>query len=260
MDCSLPGISVHGDSLGKNTGVGCHALLQGIFPTWGLNPTQVSQIRGRFFTIWGTRKALIPSPGNLPESGIEQGSPELQADSLPAKLPGKSPLLLIECKPSMHMLSGICYLAHCALWRQRLAELAWKRWCSGYCLVSNEPSLVSYTQSKQWPITLLATSRTESPQFSEALTSLWISSPCFKTTDSKDFKEISPLSASSRTFCRATWQRCKMYSKVPVEHCRDRTSHRHDKRTPSLPMPPFLGCLSPSWAFTCCPHNSAYTS
>ena len=26
------------DSLGKNTGVGCHALLQGIFPTQGLNP------------------------------------------------------------------------------------------------------------------------------------------------------------------------------------------------------------------------------
>ena len=37
MDCSLPGPSVHGDSLGKNTGVGYHALLQGIFPTWGLN-------------------------------------------------------------------------------------------------------------------------------------------------------------------------------------------------------------------------------
>ena len=27
-----------GDSLGKNTGVGCHALLQGIFPTQGSNP------------------------------------------------------------------------------------------------------------------------------------------------------------------------------------------------------------------------------
>ena len=25
------------DSLGKNTGVGCHSLLQGIFPTWGQN-------------------------------------------------------------------------------------------------------------------------------------------------------------------------------------------------------------------------------
>ena len=26
------------DSSGKNTGVGCHALLQGIFPTQGSNP------------------------------------------------------------------------------------------------------------------------------------------------------------------------------------------------------------------------------
>ena len=38
MDCSPPGSSVQGDSPGKNTGVGCHALLQGIFPTQGSNP------------------------------------------------------------------------------------------------------------------------------------------------------------------------------------------------------------------------------
>ena len=30
MDSSPPGSSVHGDSPGKNTGVGCHFLLQGI--------------------------------------------------------------------------------------------------------------------------------------------------------------------------------------------------------------------------------------
>ena len=38
MDCSPPGSSVHGDSPGKNTEVGCHALLQGIFPIQGSNP------------------------------------------------------------------------------------------------------------------------------------------------------------------------------------------------------------------------------
>ena len=38
IDCSPPGSSAHGDFPGKNTGVGCHALLQGIFPTQGLNP------------------------------------------------------------------------------------------------------------------------------------------------------------------------------------------------------------------------------
>ena len=37
MDCSPPGSSIHG-FLGKSTGVGCHFLLQGIFPTWGSNP------------------------------------------------------------------------------------------------------------------------------------------------------------------------------------------------------------------------------
>ena len=38
MDCSPPGFSFRGDSPGKNTGVGCHALLQGIFLTQGWNP------------------------------------------------------------------------------------------------------------------------------------------------------------------------------------------------------------------------------
>ena len=37
IDFSPPGSSVLGDSPGKNTGVGCHALLQGIFLTQGLN-------------------------------------------------------------------------------------------------------------------------------------------------------------------------------------------------------------------------------
>ena len=38
MDYSPPAFSAHENSPGKNTGVGCHALLQGIFPTQGLNP------------------------------------------------------------------------------------------------------------------------------------------------------------------------------------------------------------------------------
>ena len=64
VDCSPPGSSVHGDSAGKkNTGVGCHAFLQGIFQPrdW----TQVSHIAGRFFTSWGTREAQEYWSGNL---------------------------------------------------------------------------------------------------------------------------------------------------------------------------------------------------
>ena len=37
MDYSLPGSSVYGSFLRKNAGVGCHFLLQGIFPTQGSN-------------------------------------------------------------------------------------------------------------------------------------------------------------------------------------------------------------------------------
>ena len=56
-DGSLPGSSVHGDSPVKNTGVGSHALLQGIFLT--RDRTHISHIVGRFFTIWTTREACI---------------------------------------------------------------------------------------------------------------------------------------------------------------------------------------------------------
>ena len=38
MDCSPPGSNVHGDSPSKTTGVHCHGLLQGIFPTQESNP------------------------------------------------------------------------------------------------------------------------------------------------------------------------------------------------------------------------------
>ena len=68
MDCSLPGSSVHEDSPGKNTAVGCHALLQGIFPTQGSNPGLLHT--GRSFTAWA-REALVtnsvihlPNPHN----------------------------------------------------------------------------------------------------------------------------------------------------------------------------------------------------
>ena len=44
------------NSPGTNTGVCCHSLLQGIFPTQGSNP--VSRLAGRFFTICATRDAF----------------------------------------------------------------------------------------------------------------------------------------------------------------------------------------------------------
>ena len=63
---------------------------------WPRDRTWVSHIAGRFFTNWATREAQeqwsgwpIPSSGELTSPGIKQECPALQADSLPAELPGK---------------------------------------------------------------------------------------------------------------------------------------------------------------------------
>ena len=47
MDCSLPGISVHGISPGKNTGVGCHALPRGLCQP-GIGPASPALAGGLF--------------------------------------------------------------------------------------------------------------------------------------------------------------------------------------------------------------------
>ena len=57
---AIPGSSVHRDSPGKNTGVGGHALLQGIFLTQGSNLSLPSPaLAGRFFTTSTTWEALV---------------------------------------------------------------------------------------------------------------------------------------------------------------------------------------------------------
>ena len=50
INYSLPGSSVQWDSPGKNTRVGCHAVLQGIFLTQGANPHLSPISVGRFFS------------------------------------------------------------------------------------------------------------------------------------------------------------------------------------------------------------------
>ena len=59
MDCSPPGSSVHEDSPGKNTRMGCHALLQ-TFLAQGLNWDLLSPaLAGGFFTTSNTWEAHI---------------------------------------------------------------------------------------------------------------------------------------------------------------------------------------------------------
>ena len=60
MDCSLPHSSVHKSFPVKNTGVGCHFLLQGIFLTQGLKtPVSCISCIGRrilyHYDIWEGR-------------------------------------------------------------------------------------------------------------------------------------------------------------------------------------------------------------
>ena len=93
MDCSPPGSSVHADSPGENTRVGCYALLQGIFPTQESKPHLLLLLH------W-------------------------QADSLPSEPPGKSFSLrqVIWCNfkfsdPSDgHTRAGLALSHHKRLW------------------------------------------------------------------------------------------------------------------------------------------------
>ena len=76
--CSPPGSFVHGDSPGKNTGVGCPILLWGIFPTQKLNPgllhcRQILNCLCHQGSPWILES--IPSPGDLPNPGIEWDLP-----------------------------------------------------------------------------------------------------------------------------------------------------------------------------------------
>ena len=63
MDCSPPDSSVYGILQARNTGVGCHALLQAIFPTQGSNP---GLLLGRQIlyhcATWGAPGLLRPLP------------------------------------------------------------------------------------------------------------------------------------------------------------------------------------------------------
>ena len=83
------------NSPGQNTGVGRLSLLQGIFPTQGLD-------QGLLHCRWilyhlnhkGSPRILewvaYPSPADLPDLRIEPVSPALQTDSLPTELSGKT--------------------------------------------------------------------------------------------------------------------------------------------------------------------------
>ena len=90
MDYSLPGSSVHGFLQARTMEQTAtpFSRVSSQYRDW----TQVSRIVGGFFTVWATREAQeywsghpFSSPGDLPNPGMELGSPALQADSLPGR-------------------------------------------------------------------------------------------------------------------------------------------------------------------------------
>ena len=83
MDCSPPDASIHGDSPGKNIGVGCHFLTWG--SSWPRDRTKrlSSALAGRSFTTeWLNELFTAESPGKLPLICSAQLSCSVVSESL----------------------------------------------------------------------------------------------------------------------------------------------------------------------------------
>ena len=95
------------DSLGKNTRVGCHAQLQSVFPTQGLN---LGLLHCRQILYhWAIREAPIPAP----VSAVAQSCPTL-GDSMDCSTPG-FPVhhqLLQLAQNHIHWVSNAIQLSH----------------------------------------------------------------------------------------------------------------------------------------------------
>ena len=90
MDCSLPGFFVH-------------EVLQARILEWVAFPFS-RESHGILQALILECVAICPSPGDLPNPGIEPRSSALQADSLPSELPGKPKN---TAEDSLSLLQGI---------------------------------------------------------------------------------------------------------------------------------------------------------
>ena len=99
------------NSPGQNTGIGSLSLLPGIFPTHGLNPGllhcrqilyQLSHKGSPRIMEW----VAYPSPTDLPNPGINLGSPAWQAYYLPTELSRKP----IFCMGAFKMIHALLWL------------------------------------------------------------------------------------------------------------------------------------------------------
>ena len=121
MDCSPPGSSIQGIFLSKNTGVGCHFLLQGIFLTQGSNPSLLHLLHCRQILYhWATRESeseshsvvsnsLQPhglySPWNSPDQNTGVGCHFLLQGIFLTQESNPSLLHLLHCRLILYQLS-----------------------------------------------------------------------------------------------------------------------------------------------------------
>ena len=131
MDCSLSGSCVHADSPHKNTGVGCHALLQGIFPTQGSSPCLLSLLHWQASTL-----TLMPprKPNILNNSGDEEKC--LERNKLPKPSQGKigNQNRPITSELSWAELSSVSYI--------QLFATPWTAACQASLSTTNSQSLL----------------------------------------------------------------------------------------------------------------------
>ena len=128
MDYSPPGSSVHRNSPGKNIEMGCHALLQGIFLTQGLNPCLLCPLHWQVDSLpwhhvgspYGFREAFDDMYPPLQYQGEHFTAPKILF------LPSSpwQPLMLLLL-PECHIVGNITYVAF-SDWLLSLSNIAFK--------------------------------------------------------------------------------------------------------------------------------------
>ena len=124
MDCSPPGSSVHGIFPGRNMGVGCHFLFQGIFPA------HISCTAGRFFTSEPPGKSRSEPPAQTSRSwwswlcsvlhpGLERPLPPRWAWTVWPSAPGSWPLTSVCNCPKLKDRAPWPRRALCQCWASR---------------------------------------------------------------------------------------------------------------------------------------------
>ena len=113
MDCSPPGCLVHGDSLGKNTGGGCHVLLQ-------MRNTQFSLVAQSCLTLCDLRDCSTPGfPVHHQLSELAQTYVHRVGDAIQPSHPLSFPTLPASVLPSIRVFSNESVLC-----------IRWLKYCS----------------------------------------------------------------------------------------------------------------------------------